>query len=263
MPASRSVQTTPCIKYPAIFSAKPAALLCLALLLFGCNSNNNKDREAPSTQQSPEVSSVPLSSSNASSSPSLLASSDSNTSSSPAAVATEILIKGVATTGSPITEAEVTAICDQGAVIATATTTSTGAFAIEVPRNTLPCVLSVPSAQLGRKLHTLVLTPFDIQMAYITPATDIILVRATGQMPEAYLDGALWDIGYVERLVASRDFVFTSAQLGFGPLPKLGLRSLFEAGDPLESLSAAWIEHFQQDLAITDYGDFLALVRDG
>ncbi|HEY7772577.1 MAG TPA: hypothetical protein VIC26_05325 [Marinagarivorans sp.] len=79
----------------------------------------------------------------------------------------------------------------------------------------------------------------------------------------AYLDGALWDIGYNERAFASRDFVFTSAQLGLGPLPPSRLPSLFEAEDPLASLSAAWVEHFQQDLAIADYGDFLALVRDG
>lgn len=233
------------------------------MLLFGCNSNENKGRDTSSAQQSPEASSGALSSSSASSSQSPSSSSDDNASSSPAEVATAILITGVATTGSPIAEANVTAVCDQGGVTTTATTDSTGAFALEVPRNTLPCALSVPSEQLGRELHTLVMAPYDTQMANITPATDIILVQATREMPEAYLDGTLWNIDDNARAFASRDFVFTSAQLGLGPLPPSRLPSLFEAEDPLASLSAAWVDHFQQDLAITDYGDFLALVRDG
>lgn len=105
-----------------------------------------------------------------------------------------VRISGVVARGAALVEAKVTARCVSGPVVS-AISGSSGAYAMEVGADALPCVLEAVSADGVWRLHSVVpaaeaaLPDADAspRTAHITPLTELLVAQLAGVAPSSFM----------------------------------------------------------------------------
>jgi hypothetical protein len=103
-----------------------------------------------------------------------------------------VRISGVVARGAALVEAKVTARCASGPV-ATAVSGSSGAYALEVGEDALPCVLEAVSADAAWTLHSVATRPTAANVptlavtAHITPLTELLVAQLAGTTPSSFM----------------------------------------------------------------------------
>lgn len=93
-------------------------------------------------------------------------------------------LSGIAAVGAPVSGGTITVRCAGGAALS-ATTSSSGAWSVEVGGQTFPCVIAVTGGSIGTlTLHSLA---SSTGRANVTPLTDLIVASAVGGNPAEWL----------------------------------------------------------------------------
>jgi hypothetical protein len=102
-----------------------------------------------------------------------------------------IRISGVVARGAALADAKVSARCAAGPV--TATSGSSGAYALEVGEGALPCVLEAVSADGNWTLHSVAISGAGASpaspavTAHITPLTELLVAQLAGTTPASFM----------------------------------------------------------------------------
>ncbi|MDZ7856180.1 hypothetical protein [Sphaerotilus sp.] len=105
-----------------------------------------------------------------------------------------VQIRGVVARGGALVEAKVTARCAAGPAVS-AISGSSGAYAMEVGEDALPCVLEAVSADGAWRLHSVVPAPEEAspsaaarpRTAHITPLTELLVAQLAGVAPSSFM----------------------------------------------------------------------------
>ena len=105
-----------------------------------------------------------------------------------------VRVSGVVARGAALVEAKVSARCVSGPVVS-AISGSSGAYAMEVGADALPCVLEAVSADGVWRLHSVVPAPETAspvaaaspRTAHITPLTELLVAQLAGVAPSSFM----------------------------------------------------------------------------
>lgn len=102
-----------------------------------------------------------------------------------------VRIGGVVARGAALAQATVTARCAAGPAVVT-TSGASGAYALEVGEDAMPCVLQAVSADGHWTLHSVATASPDnpAVTAHITPLTELLVAQIAGATPASFLDRA-------------------------------------------------------------------------
>ncbi|WP_297533317.1 carboxypeptidase-like regulatory domain-containing protein [Thalassolituus sp.] len=211
-----------------------AGIFAGSLLLSGCGSSSSSG--SPDPQPTP-------------------------TTPTPEAPATTQSLTGTAAIGAAITDGTVTAICADGSTFTESVTTdANGNWSGEVANGAMPCALQVTGGNPPVTLHSYATAAGT---ANITPLTDLIMAKATGQSPADWF--ANFNGTAVDTSTASTDLLNSFAGKGF-TIPATGnpLTTPFAAdGSGWDGLLDDIGDAIDNDPAIADYDALVTLVKDG
>jgi len=97
-----------------------------------------------------------------------------------------VQLQGVVASGKALAGASVRASCAAGST--SATTAASGAYSMQLPAASLPCVLEATSSDGSVVLHSVVAA--GTATANVTPLTDLLVAELSGQAPAAFFAGA-------------------------------------------------------------------------
>lgn len=105
-----------------------------------------------------------------------------------------VRVSGVVARGAALVEAKVTARCMSGPAVS-AISGSSGAYAMEVGADALPCVLEAVSVDGVWRLHSVVPAPeaaapgatVSSRTAHITPLTELLVAQLAGVSPSSFM----------------------------------------------------------------------------
>lgn len=179
----------------------------------------------------------------------------------PEAPATTQSLTGTAAIGAAITDGTVTAICADGSTFTESVTTdANGNWSGEVANGAMPCALQVTGGNPPVTLHSYATAAGTVN---ITPLTDLIMAKATGQSPADWF--ANFNGTAVDTSTASTDLLNSFADKGF-TIPATGnpLTTPFAAdGSGWDGLLDDIGDAIDNDPAIADYDALVTLVKDG
>ncbi|MEC9410554.1 MAG: hypothetical protein VYD52_08880, partial [Pseudomonadota bacterium] len=211
-----------------------AGIFAGSLLLSGCGSSSSSG--SPDPQPTP-------------------------TTPTPEAPATTQSLTGTAAIGAAITDGTVTAICADGSTFTESVTTdANGNWSGEVANGAMPCALQVTGGNPPVTLHSYATAAGTVN---ITPLTDLIMAKATGQSPADWF--ANFNGTAVDTSTASTDLLNLFADKGF-TIPATGnpLTTPFAAdGSGWDGLLDDIGDAIDNDPAIADYDALVTLVKDG
>ncbi len=211
-----------------------AGIFAGSLLLSGCGSSSSSG--SPDPQPTP-------------------------TTPTPEAPATTQSLTGTAAIGAAITDGTVTAICADGSTFTESVTTdANGNWSGEVANGAMPCALQVTGGNPPVTLHSYATAAGT---ANITPLTDLIMAKATGQSPADWF--ANFNGTAVDTSTASTDLLNSFAGKGF-TIPATGnpMTTPFAAdGSGWDGLLDDIGDAIDNDPAIADYDALVTLVKDG
>jgi hypothetical protein len=211
-----------------------AGIFAGSLLLSGCGSSSNSGSPDPQPTPTPPT---------------------------PEAPATTQSLTGTAAIGAAITDGTVTAICADGSTFTESVTTdANGNWSGEVANGAMPCALQVTGGNPPVTLHSYATAAGT---ANITPLTDLIMAKATGQSPADWF--ANFNGTAVDTSTASTDLLNSFAGKGF-TIPATGnpMTTPFAAdGTGWDGLLDDIGDAIDNDPAIADYDALVTLVKDG
>lgn len=150
--------------------------------------------------------------------------------------ATDDMLSGTAATGAPIAGGEVTVQCRSGAALAT-TTLDTGAWAVTLTGQTLPCKVRVQAGQVNGVANTTAYHSIatTIGTVNITPLTDLAVAQLAKEVP------ASW---FARTAVADFDAIDTASVTAAvsAVVEALGVKAFLGADNPLTTAFHAKVQ---------------------